>query len=122
MSKVEKMGRNGSAIRLPISGAFGEVSLPNLSLTEKEGWVTFKCRVQPGASKNSISGYYGDSLKICLNAPPVDGKANEELIKFLSKTLDIPKSAILIMSGETSRSKLVKCRTSKPDFLAKIKI
>ena len=65
-----------------------------LSVTEKEGWITFKCRVQPGASKSAVSGLYGDSLKICLSAPPVDGKANEELIKFLSKTLDIPKSSI----------------------------
>ena len=90
------------------------------SLTEKNGWLTFKCRVQPGASKSKIAGLYGDSLKITLNAPPVDGKANEELIKFLSKTLDIPKSSVSIISGETNRSKLVRCRLSKELFLSKI--
>ncbi|MEI6056325.1 MAG: DUF167 domain-containing protein [Lentisphaerota bacterium] len=93
-----------------------------LPITEKDGWLTFKSRVQPGASKSSISGLYGDSIKITLNAPPVDGKANEELIKFLSKTLDIPKSSISIISGETNRSKLIKCRISKSEFLSKIQI
>lgn len=88
-----------------------------LSITEKEGCVTFKCRVQPGSSKSAVAGMYGDSLKICLAAPPVEGKANEELIKFLSKTLDVPKSAVVIVSGSTNRSKLVKCRISKADFI-----
>lgn len=93
-----------------------------LSITEKDGWVTFKCRVQPGASRNAVSGLYGDAVKITLNAPPVDGKANGELMKFLSKTLDIPKSSVIILSGETNRSKLLKCRISKPEFLSKIQI
>lgn len=91
-----------------------------LSVTEKDGWITFKCRVQPGASKNSISGLYGDSLKICLTAPPVDGKANEEFIRFLSKALDIPKSYVIIVLGATNRSKLIKCRIPKSEFLSKI--
>ena len=93
-----------------------------LSIAEKDGWVTFKCRVQPGASRSAVSGLYGDSIKITLNAPPVDGKANEELIKFLSKTLDIPKSSVIIVSGETNRTKFIKCRISKSCFLPKIQI
>ncbi|HBM14780.1 MAG TPA: YggU family protein [Lentisphaeria bacterium] len=91
-------------------------------LTEKNGWVTFKCRVQPGSSKNKIAGLYCDSLKITLNAPPVDGKANEELIKFLAKTLDIPKSSVLIISGLTSRNKSIRCNLSKTKFLSMIKL
>ena len=99
----------------------GSESRPFL-ITEKDGWVTFKCRAQPGASKSSISGLYGDALKITLKAPPVDGKANEELIKFLSKSLDIPKSYVSILSGETNRSKLIKCLMTKNDFIDKIKL
>lgn len=122
MFKSGKIVKNDSLSHPPVSGISEEVLSGDLSLTEKDGCTTFKCRVQPGASKSSISGYYGDSLKVCLHAPPVDGKANEELIKFLSKTLDLSKSAISIISGETNRSKLIKCRISKAVFLSKIKI
>lgn len=104
-----------------IDGRLDALAPIAFSLTEKDGYVTFKCRVQPGASKSSIAGLYGDSLKICLSAPPIDGRANEELIKFLSRTLDLPKSAVSIVSGETNRSKLIKCRILKSLFLSKVK-
>lgn len=50
---------------------------------------------------------YGDAVKIKIAAQAVDGKANAELIKFLSKTLGVQKNAIIIRTGETARDKLV---------------
>jgi uncharacterized protein len=64
-------------------------------------------RAVPRASKNEIQGVHGDALKIRLQAPPVEGKANAALIRFLSETLDIPRSQLSIASGETGRNKAV---------------
>ncbi len=61
--------------------------------------------VQPKAKADEIVGPHGEALKIRLTAPPVEGKANEALRKFLAKLLKIPKSAVKIVSGTTSRQK-----------------
>ena len=76
-------------------------------IKETEKGVLLPVRAVPRASKNEIQGVYDEALKIRLAAPPVDGKANAALIKFLSKTLDIPRSQISLSSGETGRSKLL---------------
>lgn len=65
-------------------------------------------RAVPRASKNEIQGVHDGALKIRLTTPPVDGKANRALIKFLSKTLRIPKSQIQLLRGETGRNKTVR--------------
>lgn len=67
--------------------------------------------VQPRSSKTQIVGAYGDRLKIKITAPPVDGKANKELIKLLAKTFSVPKSNISLLNGETSREKRFKIQT-----------
>jgi uncharacterized protein (TIGR00251 family) len=64
--------------------------------------------IQPAAKKTGIAGTYGDALKIRLNAPPVDGKANDCLIAFLADRLDLPKSRVILESGQTSRAKRVR--------------
>ncbi|MCB6182995.1 DUF167 domain-containing protein [Leeia sp. TBRC 13508] len=63
--------------------------------------------IQPGAKSSEISGEHGEALKIRLAAPPVEGKANQALIRFLSEKLAIPKQAITLLSGETNRNKRV---------------
>lgn len=63
--------------------------------------------IQPGAKSSEISGVHGEALKIRLAAPPVEGKANQALIRFLSEKLAIPKQAITLLSGETNRNKRV---------------
>lgn len=63
--------------------------------------------VQPRAGKTEIVGRHGDAVKIRLKAPPVDGAANEELIRFLSKTVGVPRRAVQIAAGATSRRKRV---------------
>ncbi|MGE4489636.1 MAG: DUF167 domain-containing protein [Kiritimatiellales bacterium] len=67
-------------------------------------------RAVPRASKNEIQGVHGDALKIRLQAPPVEGKANLALIRFLSDTLDLPRARISVASGETGRNKTLLIR------------
>jgi uncharacterized protein (TIGR00251 family) len=71
------------------------------------GGCVVNVRVIPRASKNQIQGVLGDALKIRLQAPPVDGKANEALVRFLAETLNVPTRSISLLSGETGRSKRV---------------
>lgn len=72
--------------------------------------VTLAVRVQPGAKKTAITGVYGDGataqLKIAVQAPPLEGRANQALIAFLAETFSVPKSAIELTAGELSRSKV----------------
>lgn len=69
--------------------------------------VRFQVRVQPRASRTELAGRYGEAVRIRLAAPPADGAANRELVEFLARELGVPKSAVRIVHGATSRSKLV---------------
>ena len=71
------------------------------------GGVRLRLRVQPRASRTEVVGLHGDTIRIRLTAPPVDGAANEALLVFLSDRLSVPRSAVRLVSGETSRSKVV---------------
>jgi uncharacterized protein (TIGR00251 family) len=79
-------------------------------LREVAGGVTLAVRAQPGARKTAIVGVYGEGdaaqLKIAVQAPPVEGRANEALVAFLAETLSIPKRSVELVSGELSRSKV----------------
>lgn len=61
--------------------------------------------VQPKSSQNAIVGVHGEALKVKLNAPPVEGKANKALIQLMAKCLRCPKSDLDIIAGQTSRKK-----------------
>lgn len=62
-------------------------------------------RVQPRASRDEIVGPYGDSLKVRITAPPVDGKANAHLIKYLAKAFGVPRARVHLLSGDSGRDK-----------------
>ena len=64
-------------------------------------------RLKPGAIREKIVSIDEREICVAVTAPPVDGKANEALIKFLAGVLDVPKSGITILRGQTSRIKLV---------------
>lgn len=70
--------------------------------------VFFRIKIKPNARKNEITTDPEGNLKAKINAPPVDGKANKELIRFLSDYFEVPKSFIEIMAGETSSVKKIK--------------
>jgi uncharacterized protein (TIGR00251 family) len=76
-------------------------------ITNAEGGAAFPVHVVPRAGKNEISGRHGDAIKVRLTAPPVEGAANEALIGFLSRQLDVPKNRIEILSGAASHDKIV---------------
>lgn len=75
---------------------------------QKDGSLWLSVYLQPGASKSEIVGPHGESLKIRIKAPPVEGKANEALIEFLSSVLGVSKRSIQIVKGDTQRNKVVR--------------
>ena len=85
-----------------------------------DGRITLTLHIQPGAKKTEFAGLHGDALKIRLAAPPVDGKANEALIKFVAETLKLPKSAVNLKSGQTSRRKVLEISGSSREALASL--
>jgi len=74
---------------------------------EKGGSVLLNIRVQPNSSKEETGEVRNDVLIIRLTAPPVEGKANDALIRFLSKRLAVAKSRVTLVQGERGRNKLV---------------
>lgn len=70
--------------------------------------VTLRLHIQPGAKKTEVVGLHGEALKIRLAAPPVDGKANACLLAFLAERIGVAKSALSLVSGDTSRAKRVR--------------
>ena len=76
-----------------------------LNIKEDRDSITITVRVIPRSSVSEIVGEYDGAVKVRLTSPPVDGAANADLIKLLAKKLDVPKSSIAIVSGETSRTK-----------------
>jgi len=79
-----------------------------IPIQENAGAVTFAVKVHARAKKNAITGQLGDSLKIALTAPPVEGKANEACIEFFAKLLKVPRSSVSIAAGQTSRNKVIR--------------
>jgi uncharacterized protein (TIGR00251 family) len=84
--------------------------VPEISENIATGTVSFPVRVQPLASTDEIAGVIGGALKIRLQAPAVENRANEALVEFLAHLLKTPKSAVRILGGERSRTKRVEVR------------
>ena len=85
--------------------------------------LLLSCRLQPRSSKDEFVGIQGDLLKIRIQAPPVDNKANLYLIQFLAKQFKVPKKSIQIISGQTHRNKriLIKNPTRIPTSIPELK-
>ena len=79
-----------------------------LRFSERDGALVFTVRVVPRASRSSIIGEHDGALRVRVAAPPVDGAANEELVRVLARALDLPAHDIEIMSGHTSKLKQVR--------------
>jgi hypothetical protein len=79
-------------------------------IRETAAGVTLAVRAQPGAKKTAILGVYGEGaeaqLKIAVQAPPVEGRANQALVEFLAETFSLPRKNVELVSGELSRSKI----------------
>ncbi len=70
--------------------------------------IVLSLHIQPGAKRTEVAGVHGKALKIRLAAPPVDGKANAQLIRFLAAAFGVPARAVTLLRGETSREKTVR--------------
>lgn len=79
-------------------------------LKEVDSGVHLFLYVQPKASQNKIIGPHEDRLKIKISAPPVDGEANQECVRFFAKVLKVPKSDCQIVQGQTARQKTLAIR------------
>ena len=84
-----------------------------LKIDENNSGLKFNIYVQPRSSRNQVVGLHGDALKVKIKAPPVEGAANKMCITVLAKVLNLPKSAIEIVSGQASRTKRVQVRGEK---------
>jgi uncharacterized protein (TIGR00251 family) len=76
-------------------------------LTATPTGVRLLVHVQPRARRTEVVGRHGDAIRIRLAAPPVDGAANEALLRFLADRLGVARPAVTLLSGQTSRSKRV---------------
>lgn len=81
--------------------------------------VILNLHIQPGAKQTEVVGRHGDALKIRLAAPPVDGKANDALVAFLAKKLGAGRTAVELVSGQTSRAKRVRVAGIAPTDVLK---
>lgn len=71
------------------------------------GGVRLTVQVQPRASRTEVVGLHGDALRIRLSAPPVDGAANDALVRYLAERLGLSRSAVTVVSGLSTRRKVV---------------
>lgn len=81
-----------------------------LDVRDSAGGVTFTVRVQPRANKDEIAGEFDGGMKVRLQAPAVENRANDALVEFLSRLLKTPKSAVRILGGDRSRTKRLEIR------------
>jgi uncharacterized protein (TIGR00251 family) len=81
--------------------------MSSVVLQERHDAVRFGVRVQPRASRDEIAGVHDGALRVRLQAPPVEGAANEALIRFLASALSVPRRHVRIVTGESSRNKVV---------------
>ena len=91
-----------------------------IKISETDGAIIFNVRVVPNASRNEIVGEHDGALKIKIAAPPVEGAANAELRKFLSKKFSVAKSGVEIISSQNSKNKQVKIYNTDKGALLKL--
>lgn len=93
--------------------------LPAWLRARSEG-VVIEVHAQPGARRTAIVGEHGGRLKIAVNAPPLEGRANVALIKLLSECLDLPQRAVTLEAGAAARDKrFFAATTRQPEDLAR---
>ena len=86
------------------------------------GGLILNLHVQPGAKRSELVGLHGEALKIRLAAPPIEGKANTALITFLADLLGVPKAAISLEAGASSRRKRVRVDGASAQALKALRI
>jgi uncharacterized protein (TIGR00251 family) len=80
----------------------------------------FTVKVHPRARRSAIAGRFGEAWKLDLAAPPVDGKANEECVRFLAELAGVPRSRVRVVSGVSARMKVVEIEGVEPAELERL--
>ena len=80
---------------------------PDGAVTASGSGCVINCLATPRASRNALTAWHDNRLKVALAAPPVDGEANKTLVKFMAEVLKVPKSAVSMAGGESSRRKVL---------------
>ena len=88
--------------------------------TVHEGEVVFKVQVVPRSSRSVVVGAHNGSLRVKIAAPPVEGAANEELIRVLAKTFKVSRSAVTILSGHTGKVKQISIKGRTNEVVARL--
>ncbi|HEX8845761.1 MAG TPA: DUF167 domain-containing protein [Pyrinomonadaceae bacterium] len=88
--------------------------------TERDGALVFAVRVVPRAARSSVAGVHDGALRVRLAAAPVDGAANEELVRLLARAFDVPAREVEIIRGYTSRLKQVRVRGATCEQLERV--
>lgn len=83
------------------------------AITQADDGLVIRLYIQPKASRDQIVGLHGDELKIAITAPPVDGKANSHLTKYLAKQFRVAKGQVVIEKGELGRHKQVRIESPR---------
>ena len=91
-----------------------------INYSEKDGKLTFAVQVVPRSSLSRIIGEHNGALRVRIAASPVDGAANEELVRLLARAFGVPRSAVEITSGQTSKIKRIRVAGIKPSALANL--
>ncbi|MES2306222.1 MAG: DUF167 domain-containing protein [Gemmatimonadota bacterium] len=82
--------------------------------------VRLTVHAQPGAARSEIAGVHGDAIKVRLAAPPVDGKANEALLRFLAELFGIPLRQVTLVRGMASRTKVIDLVGVTPEMATRV--
>jgi uncharacterized protein (TIGR00251 family) len=93
-----------------------------IEYSQKDGALTFRVQVVPRASRNEIVGEHNSALRVRIAAPPVDGAANHELVRLLSRAFGVKRGAIEITSGQASKTKQVRVTGATQRDLQKLGI
>lgn len=88
-----------------------------IEYSEENGVLIFRVRVVPRASRSELVGEHDGALRVRIAAPPVDGAANDELVRLLARTFRVPRNAIEIAAGQTSKLKTVRVAGGKASLL-----
>ena len=88
----------------------------------RDGEVVFKVQVVPRASRSEVVGEYNRALRVRIAAPPVDGAANEELIRTLAKTFKVARGAVKLVGGHSSKIKQVGIAGSVEEIVAQLNL
>jgi uncharacterized protein (TIGR00251 family) len=101
------------------SSGCSEPGRPTGPLTPTAEGTRLTLRVQPRAARDEVAGRHGEAIRVRLAAPPVDGAANEALIRFLADRLALPRAALRLVRGQVGRDKIVDVAGLPPEQVAR---